>query len=105
MKSAPQVMINWSSVANSRPPDAAVAGSTMCRSPPTPCNDGPIPLSIHGQHEQHGLADTDVQRRLVDDAGDHDDLLATVAGRFGQWRRGRPSWRPSKPPDPIVEIA
>ncbi|TFG40129.1 MAG: DNA repair protein RecN, partial [Candidatus Aminicenantes bacterium] len=27
----------------------------------------PYLLSIHGQHEQHGLADTRVQRQLVDD--------------------------------------
>jgi DNA repair protein RecN (Recombination protein N) len=43
-------------------------------------------LSIHGQHEQHGLADPAVQRRLVDDAADHDELLAEVAGRYLEWR-------------------
>ncbi len=46
----------------------------------------PLLLSIHGQHEQHGLADPDVQRRLVDDAGDHDELLAEVGARFAEWR-------------------
>lgn len=46
----------------------------------------PHVLSIHGQHEQHGLADPDVQRRLVDDAGDHDELLEEVAARFDEWR-------------------
>ena len=43
-------------------------------------------LSIHGQHEQHGLADADVQRRLVDEAGDHDKLIEAVAERFAEWR-------------------
>jgi len=46
----------------------------------------PMLLSIHGQHEQHGLADADVQRRLVDDAGGHDELLAEVGSRFAEWR-------------------
>ncbi|MEX1309592.1 MAG: DNA repair protein RecN [Candidatus Sulfomarinibacteraceae bacterium] len=46
----------------------------------------PHVLSIHGQNEQHGLADPDVQRRLVDDAGDHDELLEEVAARFDEWR-------------------
>ena len=46
----------------------------------------PLLLSIHGQHEQHGLADADVQRRLVDDAGSHDGLLAEVGTRFTEWR-------------------
>jgi len=46
----------------------------------------PSLLSIHGQHEQHGLADAQVQRRLVDDAGGHDELLAEVGERFASWR-------------------
>lgn len=46
----------------------------------------PFLLSIHGQHEQYGLADGEVQRRLVDDAGDHDELLEAVAERHGEWR-------------------
>ena len=46
----------------------------------------PALLSIHGQHEQHGLADADVQRRLVDDAGGHDELLAEVDVGFAEWR-------------------
>ena len=46
----------------------------------------PLLLSIHGQHEQHGLADADIQRRLVDDAGGHDELLAEVGARFAEWR-------------------
>ena len=47
----------------------------------------PLLLSIHGQHEQHGLADAEVQRRLVDDAGGHDDLLIEVGERFTEWRQ------------------
>ncbi len=43
-------------------------------------------LSIHGQHEQHGLADGDVQRRLVDDFGSHEDLLEETAQSFAAWR-------------------
>jgi DNA repair protein RecN (Recombination protein N) len=46
----------------------------------------PYLLSIHGQHEQHGLADSEVQRRLVDDFGSHDDLLEDTAQRFAGWR-------------------
>jgi DNA repair protein RecN (Recombination protein N) len=43
-------------------------------------------LSIHGQHEQHGLADGEVQRRLVDDFGSHEDVLAETARCFEIWR-------------------
>ncbi|MCW8984093.1 MAG: hypothetical protein OQK55_02025, partial [Thermoanaerobaculales bacterium] len=43
-------------------------------------------LSIHGQHEQHGLADGDVQRRLVDDFGSHEDVLEETARCFAIWR-------------------
>jgi DNA repair protein RecN (Recombination protein N) len=43
-------------------------------------------LSIHGQHEQHGLADGDVQRRLVDDFGSHEGLLEETAQSFASWR-------------------
>lgn len=46
----------------------------------------PYLLAIHGQHEQHGLADSDVQRRLVDDFGSHDDLIQETARRFADWR-------------------
>ena len=42
-------------------------------------------LSIHGQHEQHGLADADVQRRLVDDFGSHEELLEETARCFASW--------------------
>lgn len=43
-------------------------------------------LSIHGQHEQHGLADSRVQRALVDDAGDLGDVIADVGSRYRVWR-------------------
>jgi DNA repair protein RecN (Recombination protein N) len=46
----------------------------------------PYLLAIHGQHEQHGLGDSDVQRQLVDDFGSHDDLLDETAQRFARWR-------------------
>ena len=46
----------------------------------------PYLLSIHGQHEQHGLADADVQRRLVDDFGSYEDLLEETARCFASWR-------------------
>lgn len=59
--------------------DVSVTANTLQRL-------APFLLSIHGQHEQHGLADTDVQRRLVDDTGGHDGLLAEVRERFVGWR-------------------
>jgi DNA repair protein RecN (Recombination protein N) len=43
-------------------------------------------LAIHGQHEQHGLADAAVQRRLVDDFAGHHGLLASTSERFAAWR-------------------
>jgi DNA repair protein RecN (Recombination protein N) len=42
-------------------------------------------LAIHGQHEQHGLANSEVQRQLVDDFGGHHDLLEATVRRFNQW--------------------
>lgn len=42
-------------------------------------------LAVHGQHEQHGLADPSVQRRMVDDFAGHDGLLEKVAEAFSQW--------------------
>jgi len=47
----------------------------------------PLLLSIHGQHEQHGLANAEVQRRLVDHAGDHGGLLTEVGESFAEWRQ------------------
>jgi DNA repair protein RecN (Recombination protein N) len=46
----------------------------------------PYLLAIHGQHEQHGLADGEVQRQLVDDYGSHSDLLEETAQCFASWR-------------------
>jgi DNA repair protein RecN (Recombination protein N) len=46
----------------------------------------PFLLAIHGQHEQHGLADSQVQRRLVDDFGSHEDLVERTRELFGQWQ-------------------
>jgi DNA repair protein RecN (Recombination protein N) len=47
----------------------------------------PYLLAIHGQHEQHGLADTEVQRQLVDDFGRHHNLLEETVRRFNAWRK------------------
>ena len=43
-------------------------------------------LAIHGQHEQHGLADGAVQRRLVDDFAGHDALRERTRAAFLAWR-------------------
>ena len=43
-------------------------------------------LAIHGQHEQYGLADSGVQRQLVDDFGGHHSLRAETRHRFEAWR-------------------
>lgn len=59
--------------------DVSVTANTLQRM-------APFLLSIHGQHEQHGLADADVQRRLVDETGGHEGLLAEVRERFDEWR-------------------
>jgi DNA repair protein RecN (Recombination protein N) len=59
--------------------DAAVTVGTLQRL-------APYLVSIHGQHEQHGLSDPDVQRRIVDDSGDHDSTLEEVAKRYSEWR-------------------
>jgi DNA repair protein RecN (Recombination protein N) len=45
----------------------------------------PLLLSIHGQHEQHGLADNAVQRRLVDDYGDLSQMLGRVRSCYADW--------------------
>jgi DNA repair protein RecN (Recombination protein N) len=42
-------------------------------------------LSIHGQHEQYGLADSAVQRDLVDQYGELEDLVERVAAAHGVW--------------------
>jgi DNA repair protein RecN (Recombination protein N) len=43
-------------------------------------------LAIHGQHEQHGLADSSVQRRLVDDFGTPQELLVETRKRHDLWQ-------------------
>lgn len=60
--------------------DASVTVATLQRI-------APLLLSIHGQHEQHGLANAEVQRRLVDHAGGHDELLTEVGESFAEWRQ------------------
>jgi DNA repair protein RecN (Recombination protein N) len=59
--------------------DVAVTAGALQRA-------APFLLAIHGQHEQHGLADSDVQRQLVDDFGSHDELLEETAQHFASWR-------------------
>ncbi len=46
----------------------------------------PFLLSIHGQHEQHGLGDAATQRRLTDQFGGHHELVAATAAAFAAWR-------------------
>jgi len=46
----------------------------------------PYLLAIHGQHEQHGLADIGTQRRLVDEYGRHMTLCEDTRARFTAWR-------------------
>lgn len=45
----------------------------------------PYLLSIHGQHEQYGLAEPAIQRELVDQYGDLDDLAGRVAAAHSRW--------------------
>ncbi len=45
-----------------------------------------VTLAVHGQHEQYGLADPLVQRRLVDEFAGHRDLQVQVAERWQAWR-------------------
>lgn len=42
-------------------------------------------LAVHGQHEQHGLADPAIQRALVDLHAGHDDLVGRVREGFATW--------------------
>ncbi len=59
--------------------DVAVTAATLQRL-------APHLVSIHGQHEQHGLADPAVQRELVDAFGDHGELLGHVEAAWRRWR-------------------
>jgi len=45
----------------------------------------PLLLAIHGQHEQHGLAEPEVQRALVDRFGGHQRLQEAVADAHRRW--------------------
>jgi DNA repair protein RecN (Recombination protein N) len=45
----------------------------------------PLLLAVHGQHEQHGLADPNVQRAVVDRFAEHDELRERVARAHGCW--------------------
>ena len=44
-------------------------------------------LAIHGQHEQHGLADSGVQRHLVDDFGGHTAACEATRAAYHAWRK------------------
>ena len=60
-------------------------------------NDRPMPaqalrelgghlVDVHGQHAHHLLLDRDRQRLLLDDFGDHHELLDRVAEAAGRWQ-------------------
>lgn len=72
--------------------EVTAAGKSRCWINDMPVTAGalqrvaPYLIAIHGQHEQYGLADPAVQRRLVDDFGGHEDLLAEVRSRYAAWR-------------------
>jgi DNA repair protein RecN (Recombination protein N) len=59
--------------------DVSVTASSLQRA-------APHLLAIHGQHEQHGLADTGTQRRLVDEFGRQETLCEDTRARFAAWR-------------------
>lgn len=42
-------------------------------------------MAIHGQHEQYGLADAAVQRRVIDEFAGHNDLVSAVEESFDSW--------------------
>jgi DNA repair protein RecN (Recombination protein N) len=72
--------------------EVTAAGRSRCWINDSPVTAGamqrvaPHLLAIHGQHEQYGLADPAVQRRLVDDFGGHEDLLGKVRSRYAAWQ-------------------
>jgi len=59
--------------------DVSVTASSLQRA-------APHLLAIHGQHEQHGLADTGTQRQLVDEYGRQETLSEDTRARFAAWR-------------------
>jgi len=73
--------------------EVTAAGRSRCWINDTPVTAGalqrvaPHLLAIHGQHEQYGLADPAVQRRLVDDFGGYEDLLGEVRTRYAAWQQ------------------
>lgn len=48
---------------------------------------GELLVDIHGQHAHHALLRPDVQRALLDDFGNHRDLMAGVRETHQEWRR------------------
>jgi DNA repair protein RecN (Recombination protein N) len=48
---------------------------------------GELLIDIHGQQEFQSLVRHDAQRRLLDQHGDHDALLAPLAETAGEWQR------------------
>ena len=59
--------------------DVSVTASSLQRA-------APHLLAIHGQHEQHGLADGGRQRQLVDEYGCHGALCDDTRAEFMVWR-------------------
>jgi len=59
--------------------DVSVTASSLQRA-------APHLLAIHGQHEQHGLADGGRQRQLVDEFGCHGALCDDTRAEFTVWR-------------------
>ena len=46
---------------------------------------GEMLIDIHGQHEHQSLMRRDIQRRLLDDFSDHNDLLSDVRAAYDTW--------------------
>lgn len=72
--------------------EVTAAGRSRCFVNDVPVTAGglqrlaPHLLAIHGQHEQYGLADSDVQRGLVDQFGGLGDAVDGVRRRHQIWR-------------------
>lgn len=71
--------------------EVTAAGRSRCWVNDRPTTAGalqtlaPHLLAIHGQHEQHGLADASIQRRLVDEFGGHHELVEATASAYEAW--------------------
>ena len=48
---------------------------------------GDLVLDLHNQHEHHSLLNTDIQRRLLDEFGGHENLVEQVSGAYQAWRK------------------